>query len=255
MLPMRVLLPLFVCPGVWACNLNIAYSDVGTPPYFLGNGLDIPEPPGIAIELVQHAASAVNCTVKWERLPNRRVQRDMELGRVDAMLMFSYNEERAAYAVYPMKDGKPDSRYRLAELRYYIYVPDSSTLGWNGKQFDPSPKAVGVNSGYSVVGDLHKLGLPVEEARSSEQNFQKLRMGRIDAFVMQDGPADLLIETANIQGVHKLPIPFSSKDYFLPFSKAFYNSAPDLVERLWDQLNKAYRNHMKELTRKYGDAH
>lgn len=255
MLPIRALLLLLLCPGVWACNLNIAYSDVGTPPYFLGNGLDIPDPPGIAIELVQQAASAVNCTVKWQRLPNRRVQRDMELGLLDAMLLFSHNEERAAYAVYPMKDGKPDGRLRLAELRYHVYVADSSPLVWNGKQFEPGPKAVGVNSGYSVVGDLQKMGLPVEEARSTEQNFQKLRLGRIDAYVMQDGPADLLIETMNIRGVRKLPIPFSSKDYFLPFSKTFYNSAPDLVERLWDQLNKANRSHMKELTRKYSDSH
>jgi polar amino acid transport system substrate-binding protein len=221
----------------------------------MGDGLAIPEQPGIAVELVQQAADAIHCSVKWQRLPNRRVQRDMELGLLDAMLMFSYNEERAAYAVYPMKDGKPDSRYRLTELRYHVYVADHSMLVWNGKQFDSAPATVGVNAGYSVLADLKKMGLAVEEARSTEQNFQKLRLGRIDAYVMQDAPADLLIQTMNIHGVHKLPIPFSAKDYFLPFSKAFYATAPDVVERMWEQIGKASRTSMKELTKKYSDPH
>lgn len=248
-------LVLLLSPMVWACSLNIAYSDVASPPHLMGDGPAIPEPPGIAVELVQHAAEALRCSVKWQRLPNRRVQRDMEMGLLDAMLMFSYNEERAAYAVYPMKDGKPDGRLRLAELRYHVYVADNSPLVWNGKQFEPLPATVGVNSGYSILADLKKMGLVVEEARSTEQNFQKLRLGRIDAYVMQDAPADLVMETMNIRGVHKLPVPLSAKDYFLPFSKAFYKTSPEVAERMWEEIGKASRSHLKELTKKYSDAH
>lgn len=249
------LLLLLLSQGAWACNLNIAYSDVASPPHLMGDGLAIPGQPGIAVELVQLAADAIHCSVKWQRLPNRRVQRDMEMGLLDAMLMFSYNDERAAYAVYPMKNGKPDGRLRLAELRYHVYVADNSPLVWNGKQFDPQPVTVGVNSGYSILAELRKMGLVVEEARSTEQNFQKLRLGRIDAYVMQDAPADLLIETMNIRGVHKLPIPLSAKDYFLPFSKAFYSNTPEPAERMWEQIGKLSRIHLKELTKKYSDAH
>ena len=109
----------------------------------------------------------------------------------------------------------------------------------------------------SVLGlaDLKKMGLVVEEARSTEQNFQKLRLGRIDAYVMQDAPADLVMETMNIRGVRKLPIPFSAKDYFLPFSKAFYKTSPEVVERMWEEIGKASRSHLKELTRKYSESH
>ncbi|MDT8990458.1 transporter substrate-binding domain-containing protein [Curvibacter sp. APW13] len=246
---------LLLAPTAWACSLNIAYSDVASPPHLMGDGAAIPEQPGIAVELVQHAADALHCSVKWQRLPNRRVQRDMEMGVLDAMLMFSYNDERAAYAVYPMKDGKPDGRLRLAELRYHVYVADNSPLVWNGKQFDPLPATVGVNAGYSILADLKKMGLVVEEARSTEQNFQKLRLGRIDAYVAQDAPADLAIETMNLRGVRKLPIAFSSKDYFLPFSKAFYGSTPEVAERMWEQIGKASRSRLKELTKKYGDSH
>jgi polar amino acid transport system substrate-binding protein len=220
----------------------------------MGDGATVPEQPGIAVELVNLAAAAVKCTVTWARLPNRRVMRAMEHGEVDAMLMYSYNEERAMYSVYPMKDGKPDSRLRLAELSYHVYTLDGSPITWDGKQFNPAPGVLGVNSGYSIAADLRKAGFTVEEARTTEQNFQKLRLGRIAAYVMQDDPADMVIESQGIHGVRKLALPYSSKDYFLPFSKALHPPPSALPERLWESLAKVRRTHIRELLKKYGDG-
>lgn len=249
-----LLLTALVYPNAWACSLQIAYSDVAAPPYLVGDGQVVPAAPGIAIDLVQEAATAIGCTVQWQRMPNRRVQREMESGNLDAMLMYSFNTERAAYAVYPMKDGNPDGTLRLAELRYHIYVQGSSTLAWDGKQFTPTPAPVGVNFGYSVAGDLKKLGLQVEEARSTEQNLQKLQSARIAAYVMQDMPADALIDMLGIQDVRKLPVPFSAKDYFLPFSRNFYAKSPDLAARLWEQIAKTRKSQINTLLKKYNDT-
>lgn len=241
-------------PGVLACTLNIVYSDVAAPPYLVGDGEAIPEAPGIAVELVNEAAQRMDCKVNWKRLPNRRVQAEMEAGRADAMLMFSFNPERALYAAYPMKDGKPDSSFRLTALSYAIYVRADSQVKWNGSQFSPLPLTVGVNAGYSVASDLQKMGLTVSEVRSTEQNFAKLQMGRIAAYVMQDFPADMVIEEKRLADVRKIPLPFSSKDYYLPFSQRFFHAAPDVSLSLWDQIAKTKKGRHKELLKKYGDT-
>lgn len=244
----------FLAHGAFACTINIIYSDVSAPPYLIGDGEVVPAAPGIAIELANEAAARINCKINWRRMPNRRVQFEMEGGRADAMLMYSFSRERANYAVYPTKDGNPDANYRLAELSYYVYVKDGSPLLWDGKQFTGSADAIGVNSGYSAGADLRKLGVTVEEARSTEQNFIKLRLGRIAAYVMQDFPADLVIAEKNFTDVHKLPIPFSTKDYYLPFSQKFYSTSPTTATRLWEQIGKTAQSRRKELLKKYSET-
>jgi polar amino acid transport system substrate-binding protein len=248
------LLVVALTPGAFACSLKIVYSDVAAPPYIVGNGEQVPAAPGVAVELVNDAAQAVGCKLNWIRLPNRRVQTDMERGQADAMLMYSYNPERAKYAVYPMKDGKPDGSFRLAALSYYVYVKSSSPTGWDGKQFSSLTGPVGVNAGYSVAVDLTKMGLMVDEARSTEQNFTKLRMGRISVYVMQDGPADLVIEDGQLSDVQKLPLPFSTKDYFLPFSQRYFDTSSTEGLRLWEQIGKTKKSRVEELLMKYSET-
>ena len=248
------LLALVLAPSVFACSLRIVYSDVAAPPYILGNGTEVPAAPGIAVEVVNEAAQVVGCKLTWVRLPNRRVQIEMERGEADAMLMFSYNPERAKYAVYPLKDGKPDGALRLAVLSYYVYVKANSATAWDGAHFANLGGAVGVNAGYSVAADLTKMGLAVDEARSTEQNFTKLQMGRIGAYVMQDFPADLVIEQKALTDVQKLPLPFSTKDYFLPYSQRFFNVSSADGLRLWAQIGKTKSSRIKELLMKYSET-
>jgi polar amino acid transport system substrate-binding protein len=243
---------LLVQLGAWAsCRLHVVYSDVAAPPYLMGDGPVVPQKPGIAIELLRLAADSAKCELRLERLPNRRVQRMMEIGAVDAALMYSYNTERAVYSVYPMKDGKPDAFFRLAELNHYVYVNQSSTLTWDGKQFNPIPASLGVNSGYSIGADLIKAGYRVEDARSTEQNLKKLKLDRITAYVMQDEPADAAIESLGIGGIRKLPLPYSSKDYFLPFSKASHDRNPTTAAHVWGHIAETRRQHIKNLLIKY----
>ena len=137
------------------------------------------------------------------------------------MLLLSYTPERAAYAAYPMQGDAPDPSYSLATLSYSVYVKAGSSFKWDNKQFTPAQGLVGVNSGYSVADEVRKLGSTVEEAPSTANNLQKLLMGRISAYVGQDLQVDLAIEDKRITGVQKMPMPFSSKDYYLPFSKQF----------------------------------
>ena len=248
------LLVVAISPVAFACSMKIVYSDVAAPPYLVGNGAEIPAEPGVAVELVNEAAQRAGCKLTWERLPNRRVQVEMERGDADAMLMYSFNTERAKYAVYPMKGGIPDAALRLATLSYFVYVKANGNTQWDGERFGNLNGPVGANFGYSVAADLKKLGLVVEEVRSTEQNLNKLQMDRISAYVMQDFPADLVIEQKALTGVQKLPIPFSTKDYFLPYSQRFFNASSADGLRLWAQIGKTKSSRIKELLTKYSDT-
>jgi polar amino acid transport system substrate-binding protein len=237
-----------------ACPINIVYSDQASPPYYLGNGEQIPEHPGVAVELVNLAAAKVGCKINWKRLPGRRALRELEAGSVDAMLLLSYNTERALYAVYPMLGATPDAAFSLATLSYSVYVQGGQALKWDSKQFSPTPSLVGANSGYSVAEELRNLGLNVEETPSTTSNLRKLLMGRITAYVGQDFQVDQVIEAAHMANLQKLPMPFSSKDYYLPFSKKFFQASPVAALQLWRQIAEVRKTHGKDLAKKYADS-
>jgi polar amino acid transport system substrate-binding protein len=237
-----------------ACPINIVYSDQASPPYYLGNGELIPEHPGVAVELLNLAAAKMGCKINWKRLPGRRALRELEAGSVDAMLLLSYSPERAVYAVYPMAGATPDATYSLATLSYSVYVKRGEVLKWDNKQFSPMPTLIGANSGYSVAEELRNLGLHVEETPSTTSNLRKLLMGRINAYVGQDFQTDQVLEGAHWANVQKLPTPFSSKDYYLPFSKKFFYASPVAATQLWKQIAEARKTSGKDLAKKYADA-
>ena len=238
-----------------ACPFSVVYSDQASPPYYLGGGEAIPANPGIAVELLTLAASKMGCKIEWKRLPGRRALRELESGAVHAMLLLSYNKERAAYAVYPMVGDTPDPTFSLATLSYSVYVKNGSAFKWEHKQFTPARAIVGTNAGYSVADEVRKLGPTVEETPSTANNLQKLAMGRIAAYVGQDLQVDLVLEDTHLTGVQKLPVPFSSKDYYLPFSKQFFDKSPASATQLWKQIAEARKTHGKALAKKYLDLY
>lgn len=241
-------------PRTFGCVIKIAYGDVASPPYYLGDGEAIPAKPGLAVELVDVAAAKLGCKIDWQRMPSKRTLWEMEKGRIDGMLLLSFSDERATYAVYPMARGTLDPSLRLATLRYSFYVREGSLLVWSGKQINRFPEAVGVNVGYSVVQDLRRFGFTVEEASGTRSNLKKLLANRLEAYVGQDLQADLVIEEDHLTGVKKLPIPFVAKDYYLPFSKKFFSASPSVATRLWKEIAEIRRARGKDLLRKYSDS-
>ncbi|MGO4470156.1 hypothetical protein AB4Z11_31875, partial [Pseudoduganella sp. RAF53_2] len=49
--------------------VRFAYPDQDRPPYWLGNGSSVPEPPGASVELVMEFTASVGCPVSLLRLP------------------------------------------------------------------------------------------------------------------------------------------------------------------------------------------
>lgn len=258
---MKKIMGLFILIFSLICFANekiivVAYSDVESFPNAIGNGLEISDPPGVCVEIIKQAAEEIGYKVKFVRFPNKRVLIELESGIVDGAFLYSFNEERLLSGVYPMKDDKSDSHKRLTSQGYFIYKHKDSQLSWDGKKFEnldkSQYKAIGINLGYSVVNDLKKLGVEVEEVKTTEQNLEKLELKRIAGFVTETkDTVDYYIESGKYPNVVKLQIPFIIKDYFLLFSHEFMKNNEEDANKIWGKIeeikkqNKLCRNILK----------
>lgn len=234
-----------------ACVIRLAYNEIAAPPYYFGDAGKTPLHPGPAIELVELAAAELGCKIVLQRKPLKRIIRELEYNAIDATLALSYSKERGGLFVYPTKGGAPDANLALWSLSYDFYTKQGSTLKWDGKQFNRKPSSVGANAGYSVVSDLTKLGLTVEEAQGDLNNLGKLVHDRIEVYAGQSLFVDKLREQKEYQGIEKMTPSIARKDYFLVFSKGYYATAPDTVNKLWRLLPEVKKSHGEALDKKY----
>ncbi|AMC35008.1 substrate-binding periplasmic protein [Janthinobacterium sp. B9-8] len=216
--------------------LRIGVNQQSSPPYIMGDSLQLQALPGIAIEQARAAATQCGVLPEIERYPPLRLLNSLKSNLIQGVLMLSYTEERAAFAVYPMRDELPDHSQRLTTLRYAFFVNRASKLVWDGKGLTGLQGKVGANMGWSVVKDLERLNIPYEEALSIENNFAKLTAGRIDAYATQQHLGDAFLEQNKKLKIQRLEPDISTKDYFLIFSKSFYAEHPKLAICIWKNI-------------------
>lgn len=232
--------------------LRVSYPETENPPRILGQGAVVPaDKPGITIELLRMAAEKTGVTLEIARFPWKRCLYLLENGYIDATFHASYTEERAQYAVYPTRAGKLDTSRAIYLNRYVIYVRKGSELRWDGRALSNVGKPLGTISGNAVADDLKRMGAAVEEAPGVRSNMEKLRSGRIAAYVEIEGIGDDFLadhraEFTEFAEVDKLPLPFQEKHYFVALSKKFYQQNPELAEAFFDairdvQATPAYR--------------
>jgi polar amino acid transport system substrate-binding protein len=237
---------------VWAQTLRVAYSDIEVAPYQMGNGPNVDRQPGAMVELVSLVAREMGLDVVYERSPQLRSFRRLQSGEVDAAFMYSYASDRLQFGRYPMKDGKPDESARLVSQSYVFYRLKGSPFAWDGRAVSGLGEGrIGFNSTFSVGPELVRWGLKTEDAKTTEQNFQKLSRGRIAAYAMQEQAADSYLAAHPMHDVEKIAIPIETKAYYLMLSHQFVAQDPDRAERLWAKVGKLRQDKMPELLRKY----
>lgn len=237
-------------PGVAAETvLRVAYPETENLPRISGRGTTIPaDRPGVTIELLRMAAQKAGVTLELSRAPWNRCLYLLENAYVDATFHASYTEERARYAIYPTKGGRLDASRAVFINRYAVYVLKGSRVGWNGRNLSNVDKPLGTLSGNAVVEDIKRMGGTVEVAPGVRSNMEKLKTGRIAAYVEVEGVGDdfLADYRAEFAEVEKLPLPFQEKPYYVVLSAPFYQRNPELSEAIFDairdvQATAAYR--------------
>lgn len=241
-------------------KLIIAYEDKEQPPYYLGNGSEIPRDPGVAVEVVKLLEEYIDeISIDLVRFPWSRCLVSLRNNNVDGIFNASYNTDRAQnIGWYPTKNksrsGEVDVDRRLTTITYSFYKLKNSNISWNGTSFTNLRGNIGAPLGYSVVNDLKNRGFDVEEALSTEANMRKLVANRVSLLALQDVTADKFIEKRREFGnVEKMYPPLEEKPYYLMLSDSFVRSNPSLAQKIWDTVKIIREEKIDALYDKYSD--
>ncbi|MCP4159652.1 MAG: transporter substrate-binding domain-containing protein [Deltaproteobacteria bacterium] len=217
-------------------EFKVGYQDNDGFPNVMGQGTKVGNPPGVGVDIIFKVAKNLNIKLLVSRLPNKRVHKYLSLGSLDGSGFYSFKKDRLKEGVFPTKNGKLDKSKRVSVLGYYMYILKGSKVSWDGEILT-GVKYVGANSGYSVVGNLKKLGLTVNEVKSTKQNLEMLLKGRIQAYAAQDGTIDPVIASyKRYANLIKIGPPIKTKEYYFMFSHKYYKNNREMAHKIWDQI-------------------
>ncbi len=236
-------------------DLRLGYSDKESAFFLAGDGQQIPEKPGIAIEIVEKAAAACGINPLLSRYPGGRLLARIGDNTIDGVVLLSFSRERLALAAYPMKGDAADPNFQIASLSYAFYVRADSAITWDGMEIKGLTRPIGANLGWSIVDDLKKEGLAVEPATDTMNNFNKLLRGRIDAVATHTTIGDSYLADNYLAGkVKRLDPPISTKPYYLALSHAWRDAHTEAAECLWHEIARVREEATPALIKIYRDA-
>ena len=209
---------------------------------------------GIHLDIINKALSNLGYTSKFRVMPWKRCLIEAKRGHFDAVATASFNQVRAEFLDYP-KSAATEKRsdYRVMQVEYVVVTMKGSDYKFDG-DIKTIPHPIRAPRGYSVVGDLEKQGLVVDDnAANDEINIKKLLREKRGSVVIIPEMAKML--SLQPEYKNKLTIsetPWQSKSYFLPFSKLTNLSESDKA-LIWSEIKKTREDalFMAESTEKY----
>jgi len=211
--------------------------------------------PGYRAELLQQAARQCKATVRFTLAPWQRVLYMVEHGEADGAFASSYTAERAAYGVYPMKDGVPDPAKAVKGYAYSLFVHSGSAMTWDGKTVGGQDKRVVVERGSVGADVARNVGLEPFEIGTTDKLVRMVAEKHVGGVV---GIASNI--RAEIKGspdlagrVKELTPPLGAKFGYVMFSKSFHAEQKELVDCFWNAIGElrattAYKEMVKSYT-------
>ncbi|MES2128178.1 MAG: transporter substrate-binding domain-containing protein [Pseudomonadota bacterium] len=249
-------LALFATQAGAACTpIRIGYVNQDRPPYWLGDGYDIPTPPGASVELIADFAISAGCQISLVRLPVMRVRSSLENGSID----FAPVEDRPDNPpgiVFPKdRQGKLDYE-RAVRIVVVTFVRASDKLP---ADTDPMTylkgHSVGTTHGAAYAASLRKLGMNVDDgAVDVARNLEKLKLGRIDALAVSlilPNDMDNFVAARFGKDIVRLEKPISTAYIWLATNQDYYDQHRDQVEAAWNWLGGPGRQRFATLLKKY----
>ena len=229
--------------AVDACiPLRIGYIDQHRPPYWMGEGEQVPEPPGAAVDLMRDAAQAAGfgCAPTLVRLPPARLRVALANGDIDMSPLGEMPAYPAGIALPRDKKGNIDlERAMHNTLVVLVRARDKLPPTTDPMQYFKD-KVLGVALGQSYTARLREAGLNVDDGgRDLERNIEKLRLGRVDGVVAAAVvPKHLKLMLDRYKGaIVQLPQPLISTRVWLAFNESYYRAHRPQVEALWTWLD------------------
>ena len=236
-------------------TVRFGYPDRHRPPYWMGDGAAVPEPPGASVDFVRELAASNGCTLELVRLPMMRLRSSLASGAVD-MVPVDITADGEPGIVMPRDaQGKPDSK-RGTPLVLVAFVRAK-----DGSLHDADPmelvhgKRVGVLYGSAHARRLEKAGAILDQGGPSvPSNFDKLQLGRIDAFVVPmlvASDLDKYVAEHYKGELVRLEKPVFKSFNWIATNPAFYETHRHEVESMWNGMGAEGNKHYNQLLRKY----
>ncbi|MBP1204258.1 hypothetical protein JOD97_002272 [Duganella sp. 1411] len=238
--------------------VRVGYMDQHRPPYWMGEGAEVPDPPGAAVDLMRDAVlgAGFGCPPVWVRLPIARLRLALAAGDIDMSPLGELPSYPPEIALPRDKAGNIDlDRAMHNALIVLVRASDKLPASTQPMQHFKG-KLLGVAQGQSYAGRLREAGLTIDDgARDLERNIEKLRLGRVDGVVVAAvAPAHLKAALARYHGaVVQLPQPLINTRVWLAFNDTYYRAHREHVEALWTWLD-VNRGRLGYVMRKYRKA-
>jgi ABC-type amino acid transport substrate-binding protein len=243
-----------------ACQpLRFGYTDKEVSPYYMGSGAEEGKPPGALAELTRESINGGGCPVVMVRLPPARLRNSLEEGRLDATSLFSPDIiGDAPNIVYPRdKNGKADPS-RGVPLFIVVFVRASDHLPRDGEPVKLlHGRVVGLSQGAPHIKTVRNLGVVVDDgAANPELNFEKLKLGRIDAFAISISTMtdmDPLVAARYGGQIVRLNKPLLISSSYLALNRSYYEANREYAEAIWRWYGAHGRARMTTLLKKYAN--
>ncbi|MBU3915967.1 transporter substrate-binding domain-containing protein [bacterium] len=230
---------LIVANQLYALDLTIACENKADFPSITGNSDEVlKEKPGMSVEAVRLLEKKLNIKITIERLPWKRCLYELEQGKVDGVFTASFKEERKQFGRFPEKNGQVDVSRRFTSASYALYRLKGTAVSFDGTDFHNITGNVGAPSGYSIVDDLKKKGLSIDEGPSTEKDLMKLVAGRLQGVAALEMTGDFYLSTRKELGqkIEKVLPLIVMKPYYFMLSHQLYKRDPQLAEKIFDTL-------------------
>jgi polar amino acid transport system substrate-binding protein len=254
-----ILMILLFNTSAYAIQMIISYEDKEQPPYYMGDSNKIlNDNPGVAVEIIQKVGNVIEgLEIKLKRTPWSRCIAELSSNRIDGIFNASYKEERLKIGQYPTTNGHlqgpVDISRRITKISYSFYILKENIIEWDGIKESPTDKIIGAPLGYSIVDDLKKKGLNIEEAPSTAMNLRKLNRKRVFTAALQDVTADSIVKSNPVEfaNIIKIAPPIITKPYYLMLSHNFVSEHPDMAQKIWDTIKYIRENEIDKILMKY----
>ena len=192
------------------------------------------------VKMIKEAGALHNIEVNFEGAPWTRALQLVKSGQADGVINASYKEERAVFAVYPMKNGKPDINKSLKAPGYYLYKRKDHPLDFDGKQLFHANGKIGAIKSYAVVDNLQKLQATIHFGHNSINNLNNVLYGTTIATAELESEANTVFKAHPkiAKNLVKIKTPIRQKEYYLIISKIFYKKHPQVAKSLWQAIEK-----------------
>ncbi|MCP4720501.1 MAG: transporter substrate-binding domain-containing protein [Desulfobacteraceae bacterium] len=225
--------------SAYAQTLTFVCEDKQDFPTVMGNSKNVlDEKPGMGVEAIRLLGEKMGLTITIKRVPWKRCLNELEKGKADGLFTASYKEKRKQFGKFPEKDGKVDPSKRFTSSSYAFYKLKSSSLDFSAKDYGIFTDKVGGPLGYSIVEDLKKKGLKMEESASTEIDFKKLIAGRLQAVAALELTGDYYLGAVKgfSEKIEKMNPLIVEKPYYFMLSHQFYEKDPAMAEKIFEAI-------------------